>query len=198
MGDVESAGEGTGGDEQPPGLGGGADLAAVGCGDLGEGLAGLVYGRGDGGQDAGFGGEGLRDAGGWSRRGRPGHDPEPRLVTLPVPSAGELKASVAARACWCAAWPVRAGLDSLARRLADSSGAVNREQDLGEAAIASSSDSGSWPALVRHESCGLSSDDARECERRVPTRAGSERRGRPCWRAWRGPGRRRGAAGPQE
>ena len=64
VGDVESVGEAAGGYEQPPGLGGGADLAVVGCGDLGQGLAGLVHGRDDDGQVAGFGGEGVRGAGG--------------------------------------------------------------------------------------------------------------------------------------
>jgi hypothetical protein len=44
MGDVEAVGEAAGGYEQPPGLGGGLDLAVVGGGDLGQGRGGLVDG----------------------------------------------------------------------------------------------------------------------------------------------------------
>ena len=51
------------GDQQPPGLGGGADLGMAGGGGRSQGLGGLVHGRDDGGEIARFGSEGLRRAG---------------------------------------------------------------------------------------------------------------------------------------
>jgi hypothetical protein len=63
MGDVEAVGEAAGGHEQASCLGGGADLAVVGFGDPGQGLAGLVHGRDDAGDVAVLGGEGFGSAG---------------------------------------------------------------------------------------------------------------------------------------
>jgi hypothetical protein len=44
---------------------------------------------------------------------------------------------------------------------------------------------------------GLCTSGAGESKWSVPTRRGSERYGRLCWRAWRGPGRRRRAGSPR-
>jgi predicted kinase len=44
---------------------------------------------------------------------------------------------------------------------------------------------------------GWGSGGARKCQRCITTRTGSDGRGRLCWRAWRGPGRRRDGGCPR-
>ena len=62
VGDVEAVGEAAGGDEQPPGLSGVADLAVADGRDLREGLGGLVDGRDHGGEAVRSGSKGFRRA----------------------------------------------------------------------------------------------------------------------------------------